>query len=122
MSEFYFDLRDVRFNLFDFLGVESLTNLPLFSDFDTDMFEGLISAANEQAREVLFPLNHSGDTKGVRFVDGRVLSPKGWTEGYRLFSEMGWGGLPIAQEHGGQGVPLVVHAATQEQFIAANVS
>ena len=52
MSEFYFDMRDVRFNLYDVLNVEEMLKHPPYQDFDVELFDSILVAAEEQAREV----------------------------------------------------------------------
>lgn len=122
MPAFAADMRDVRFNLFDFLKIDELCQNAPFKDFDKSMFSDMLDAARDMARDVVFPLNASGDKTGVRMENGRVKLPKGWKEAYDQYVQMGWNGLAIEQEHGGQGLPHSVHAATQDFFIGSNVS
>ncbi|MGM0574311.1 MAG: acyl-CoA dehydrogenase family protein, partial [Myxococcota bacterium] len=122
MSEYHLDMRDVRFNLFDFLDVGSLARFDRFKDYDAELYGDILFAADDQAANLLHPLNESGDEIGVRMEEGRVKLPEGWKEAYDAYVESGWNGLPIPQEHGGQGLPVTINTAVQDIFTHANVS
>ncbi len=119
---FLSDMRDVRFTLYDVLKVGELCEQKPYADFDVSDFNDLLDAARDCASNVLYPLHEQGDRLGLSFEDGKVTLPPGWKEAYETYVEMGWNGLAIAEEHGGQGAPMVVHAATQDLFISANGS
>src|SRR5690606_8540060 len=63
--------------------------------------------------------NAVGDREGVVLKDGRVTTPPGWKEAYRAWTAGGWNGIAAPEEHGGQGLPLVLSAATQEMWNGA---
>ncbi|MFT7583310.1 MAG: alkylation response protein AidB-like acyl-CoA dehydrogenase, partial [Myxococcota bacterium] len=122
MAEFYADMRDIRFNLFDFLNLGSLTNSEPFKDLDVDVFNDVLNMAYTQAAEVLFPVNEIGDREGIKIVDGKLIMPTGFAEAYKTYAESGWNALSARVEDGGQGFPLALHIASQELFTAANVN
>ncbi|TNF25884.1 MAG: acyl-CoA dehydrogenase [Deltaproteobacteria bacterium] len=122
MAEFYADMRDIRFNLFDFLDMGALIEHEHFKDVDVEVMNDVLDMAFTQAAEVLFPVNQSGDREGVHMVDGTPVLPKGFKEAYKVFSESGWNGMSMAVDAGGQGFPIAVHIAAQELFTAANVN
>ncbi len=122
MADFYADMRDIRFNLFDFLGLGSFSKHPHFKDADQATMSDILDAAEQQSREILFPCNESGDKIGVKFDNGKVTFPPGFREAYKAFSESGWNGLSMRPEDGGQGFPVTLHIASQELFTAANVN
>ncbi len=116
------DMRDVRFNLFDFLDLGRLCEHAPYQDFDVSLLNDMLEAARDTAANVLYPLHEQGDRLGVRFEDGRVKLPPGWREAYETYVEMGWNGLVIPEEQGGQGLPMALYAAAQDMFISANGS
>ncbi len=122
MSEFYADMRDIRFNLFDFLKLGDLKKHERFAHADPELISDILDMAFQQAAEVLYPINEIGDRVGAKLVDGKVVMPPGFKEAYKTYSESGWTGLSVDPEHGGQGLPFVCHLATQELFTAANVN
>ena len=122
MSEFYADMRDIRFNLFDFLNLGALTQHEKFKDLDVEVFNDVLDMAFKQSKEILFPCNEAGDREGVHFENGTVTMPKGFKEAYTAYSEAGWNALSLEPEAGGQGFPVALHIAAQELFTAANVN
>ena len=74
------------------------------------------------AANVYAPLNASGDHEGARLEAGGVKLPQGFAEAYRAHAEGGWTGIAAPTSHGGQGLPLSLAAAVQEQMMAANLA
>ncbi|MGB0589736.1 MAG: acyl-CoA dehydrogenase [Myxococcota bacterium] len=122
MAEFEANLRDIKFNLFDFLDVKTLTESGAFSDYDEETFNDILLVSLDQATNLLAPLNASGDQIGLKFEDGRVKLPEGWKAAYDTYCASGWNGGTVPMELGGQGLPRSVYAGSQEMFISANTS
>ncbi|MFO0746094.1 MAG: acyl-CoA dehydrogenase [Myxococcota bacterium] len=122
MAEFHADMRDIRFNLFDFLDVASLSKHERFKDVDPATMSDILDAALDQATGILFPTNEIGDRQGVRLENGNVILPDGFKEVYKAFNEAGWNSLSFRPEQGGQGYPFTLHIASQELFTAANLN
>jgi hypothetical protein len=122
VADFYADLRDIRFNLFDFLDLGALAKHERFKDCDLATMNDIIDAAEQQSREILFACNEEGDRHGVKFDAGKVTLPPSFKAAYKAFSEAGWNGLSMRPENGGQGFPVTLHIASQEMFTAANVN
>ena len=94
---------------------------PPFAELDLDTAAAVMQEAARFASGVLLPANAEGDRSGcVREADGSVRTPPGYREAYRAFVEGGWPALPCAPEWGGQGLPLLLDAATREMFVACN--
>ena len=122
MADFYADMRDIRFNLFDFLDLGTLSKSERFADADAATMNDVLDLALQQSAEVLFPANHAGDSEGVHFADGKVTMPKGFKEVYKAYSDAGWNSLSFRPDQGGQGFPFTLHMASQELFTAANAN
>jgi hypothetical protein len=122
MSEWSVDIRDVRFNLFDFLNVGDLSKYELYQEYDAEMMGDVVDAARDQCTNLLAPLQEVGDATGLRFEGGRVHLPEGFSKAYQAFREAGWIGLSHRVEHGGMGFPFVMNAVTQAMFSGANLS
>jgi len=91
-------------------------------DLTLDDAIGVLGYAGQLAAELIAPLDAIGDTAGSRLADGRVSSPPGFADAYKIFAENGWVGLSASEEYGGGGMPLSVANAANEFFSAANAA
>ena len=122
MSAYTAPLKDMRFVLKELAGLEQVAKLPGYQDASPDTVDAILEEAAKFATEVLDPLNHSGDTEGSKWSDGKVTTPKGFKEAYRQYAEGGWSALPFAADHGGQGLPKLVATAVEEMLTSCNMS
>jgi len=113
-------LRDLAYSLEHVAGASALR--ALFPGYDADTEAAVLDAAGRLARDVLAPINRSGDEEGARFENGRVFAAKGFPEAYKAFAEGGWNALSADPEYGGQGLPKALEIATFEMFDAANMA
>ena len=120
MSTYRAPLRDMHFVLHELVGLEEVAKLPGYEE-TLDVADPILEEAASFATEVLDPINQSGDREGCTWNDGVVTTPKGYKEAYKRFADAGWIGLPVSAEHGGQGLPHVMLAATLEMWNAANI-
>merc|ERR1712093_329255 len=74
------------------------------------------------AREVLLPLNQSGDEEGCLLEGGEVKAPKGFKEAYQQYVEGGWPSLAADPEQGGQGLPHSLAMMLSEMICATNLA
>lgn len=116
------DMRDVRFQLFEWLPTEKLLEKERFSQWAKADLEMVLEEAAKLAAEVLAPTNKEGDRIGARFVDGKVLMPPSFREAYQKLCEGGWISCINSPEFGGMGLPEVVGTAINEFFFGANIS
>ena len=115
-------VREMRFVLDTIAGLPGIAALPGYESATPDTVTAILEAAAGLARDVLAPLDQPGDHEGARLENGVVRTPAGFSQAYRSFVEGGWNGLPFAEAHGGQGLPLVVATAVAEMWTAANMS
>jgi alkylation response protein AidB-like acyl-CoA dehydrogenase len=115
-------IEEMRFVLDEIAGFDAIAALPGYEVATPDVVAAVLDHAAEFARNVLAPLNDSGDREGSRLDNGIVRTPAGFRDAYQAFVAGGWTGLPFPEEIGGQGLPLVVAAATSEMWNAANMA
>ena len=90
MANLLFDDRDIKFVLFDQLGVQKLCEVEKYSEWSQKVLEMLLSEAQKFSEKVLFPLNIDGDKDGIKFENGKVFSIPGTKKAYEDFVEGGW--------------------------------
>jgi alkylation response protein AidB-like acyl-CoA dehydrogenase len=113
--------KDISFVLHEVLDVGG-SDVPGYSDLDPSFTAAIIEEAGKLARDVLAPLNASGDQEGCRLENGVVYTPKGYKEAFQAMKDGGWNGLDLPEEYGGQGLPYVVGTAVGEIFVSANMA
>ena len=122
MSEYRAPLADMRFVLRHLAGMEHLSKLTAYTDFNAELADSVLDEAAKFAGEVLAPLNSIGDRLGARFEAGKVLSSPGFKEAYAQLVEGGWVGLECDRAWGGQGLPKTLGAAVSEMWASANIA
>ena len=110
----------MQFVLKELAGLEELAKLPGCEEAAPDVVDAVLEEAAKFAEEVLSPLNASGDKEGARFSEGKVTTPKGFKEAYKLFAESGWTALGSEPEWGGQGLQRLVATPVAEMWKSAN--
>ncbi len=114
--------RDMLFTLRRIGGLDEVAALPGHEEHGEELVAAVLEEAGRLAREVLAPLNPSGDRQGARMAADGVAMPDGFAAAYRRFAEGGWMSLPFDPGHGGQGLPWLVSTAVSELWHAANMS
>ncbi len=84
--------------------------------------DAVLQGAARIAREVLSPLNASGDAAASRLTPEGVVTPEGFREAYRRFCADGWPTICAPEEFGGQGLPMLLGAAATETWGGANLA
>jgi len=115
-------IKDMLFLVNEWLGLDRLTALPGYEDFDADLLEAILEEAGKFASTELLAINREGDEHGTIFEDGAVRTPPGFKEAYTQFIENGWTGIDAKPEHGGQGLPKLLQNLIDEIVGATNVS
>jgi alkylation response protein AidB-like acyl-CoA dehydrogenase len=116
------DMRDVKFQLFEWLPTSELLKRARFSQWETGDVEMVLEEALKLAKEQLAPCNRDGDQVGARFEDGKVSMPPSYHPVYKTFCEAGWVGSINNPEFGGMGLPEVVGTGINEFFFGANMA
>lgn len=115
-------IRDMRFVLDELWVDDGFGDIPALEEFDADLTSAILEEAGKFSREVLLPLNRSGDEEGCVLENGVVRTPEGFKEAYQQFTESGWASLAADPEWGGQGLPERVNKLVEEMTCSTNLS
>lgn len=115
-------LDEMRFTLKDVFDAPTFwKNTPSLSHMDTDTVDMILDEMAKFSRDVLLPLNQSGDDESAKYLgDGKVSTPSGFQDAFKQYSDMGWIGLGGDPGFGGQGMPKMVTMLTEEMMFSAN--
>ena len=122
MIDYVPPIRDMQFCLHEMGVVSRVRKLSAFKNLSNDLIDAILEGGGTFAREVLAPINHTADIEGSSINGGVVSTPAGFAAAYRKFVDGGWASLPFNPVYGGQNLPWVLAAATQEMWISANTS
>ncbi len=112
-------LSDISFTLKHVAGLGDALADGAFPDLAEDVVDAVLAEAGRFAAEEVASLNAVGDRVGARLKDGDVTTPDGWRETYAAWRAGGWNGIAVAEEAGGQGLPMALSVATAEMWNSA---
>jgi alkylation response protein AidB-like acyl-CoA dehydrogenase len=115
-------IKDMLFLLNECFGLETIRSLPGNEEVDADLLEAILEEAGKFCSTELLTINQGGDEHGVVHADGEVSTPPGFKQAYAKFIENGWTGIDSNPEHGGQGLPKMLHVLIDEMLGATNLS
>ena len=124
MAEFYADLRDLKFVLFDQCEMDKVLQLAPFAELDRETLEAVLDEAHRFAKNQMAPMNEPSDRIGVKYDNetSKVTVPEVYHPTYKLFRENGWLSLSNNPEFGGQGMPYSLMLASNDMFFGASLS
>jgi acyl-CoA dehydrogenase len=111
----------MQFVLHDVLAI-SESDVPGYDELDREVTQAILEEAGKLAAGVLQPLNRIGDEEGCTLENGVVRTPAGFKDAYGQLRAGGWLGLDQAEAYGGQNMPYLMHTATGEFFVSANMA
>lgn len=122
MPSYKAPLKDFQFLIRHFLQTEQYeAEIPQFAAA-RDLIDPLLEASAQLCEEVLFPLNVVGDKQGLKYENGKVITPDGFKEAYKTYAEGGWSTLTWPTEYGGQDLPEFLNMPMLEMVCSANLS
>ena len=116
------DARDVKFNLFEWLDLDTLLKAERYKEFDREQLEMVLDEALKVAKGSLAACNESGDRVGAHFENGKVTLPPGFGKAFKDMADGGWISPTGNPEFGGMGLPESVGTGISEFTMGANTS
>ncbi|MEZ9200150.1 acyl-CoA dehydrogenase family protein [Shewanella sp. 10N.286.54.B9] len=121
MNPYNAPLAEMRFlleNVFD--APKTWSELPAMAEsVDIDTAAAILDEADKISRELIHPINRSGDEQGVRHQADKVITPDGYKAVYDQYAEGGWVGLCGDPELGGMGMPKMLGVLVDEMAYSA---
>jgi len=116
------DLRDVKFQLFEWLKLHDLLEKERFAQWDPDSVDMVLQESLKIATEVFGPTNADGDRVGAHWDNGKVTMPPSFKPAFETMRQGGWIGALASPDWGGMGMPETVGTPISEFFAGANVA
>ncbi len=113
------NLREIRFVLFEQLGLGELLGTGPFEAWGRDEVDLALDEMEKFATTVIGPLNAVGDALGCRLENGQVTAPPGYREAHRKLYATGAKNICLPEEIGGQNAPYSVATALDEMISGA---
>ena len=107
MTSYTAPIKDMQFLLHDVLNLTG-SDVPGYAELDAAFTGAVLDEAGKLARDVLHPLNASGDKEGCTLENGVVRTPSGFKAAFDALRDGGWTALNCDPDFGGQGLPCVV--------------
>lgn len=117
MAVYKTDLRDIYFNLFEFLKVHEHAD-----GFDEGDLKDIVREFDKFVENEIFPARILGDAEGVKVEDGMVKVPECFKKAKQTYYENGWFGLGQPEEIGGMPAPISIYMVKQSLSVGANVA
>ncbi len=118
--DFKADLRDIKFNVFEMLKAQELSQFSRYEEATEELLEMVIDEGYNFAREVIGPTFETGDRAGCSFEGGDVVMHDDIIKALKQWGSDGWGGVTETVDWGGQGLPLLMASVLNEFFTGAN--
>ena len=122
MNHYKTNLRDIEFNLFEYLRVGEHYGTAPFDSFDEDTARDALREVDRLAREDFAASFVDADRRSLELVDGEVALPPSVHDSLDAMFDGGWHLLGIEQDMGGFGAPDTLRWATTEMFVGADPS
>ena len=97
---------DLRFAIQHGLDAKMREMVASVHDISDDTIDAVLSEAAKFSRDVLAPLNQSGDQQGCTWhSDNTVTTPDGFADAFKAMGEAGWCSIEASEEFGGKKCP-----------------
>ncbi len=116
------DLRELQFLLFEQFKLQDLLGKPPFEGWGEEECRSSLSECYRWVREVIGPLNATGDATGCKVEGGQVVTPPGFKDAWKKLYEAGWKSIAVDPEYGGAGAPHSLQVMIEEMISGANTA
>jgi alkylation response protein AidB-like acyl-CoA dehydrogenase len=110
------------FVLFEQAGYARIAGQAPFEAWGVDEAKAVLQETYRFCKDVLGPLNSSGDREGCRVEGGHVKTPTGFKEAWKQLYDAGFKSVGAPADHGGQGAPTMLRVLIEEMISGANTA
>ncbi|MBZ9654209.1 acyl-CoA dehydrogenase family protein [Phyllobacterium lublinensis] len=103
-------------------GLEDAIGQGRLGDLSSDLVDAILEEAGKFASTRVAPLLQIGDEHGTPLNGADVTMPPGWKDVYQEWISGGWNALTGREEHGGQGLPMMLAIATFEMWNSGSMA
>ncbi len=122
VSNYIYDLRELKFVLKEWLDMEKIFALPAYRDYyGLDDIDMILDTTYKIVRDVVGPIAKDTDHIGARFIDGKVVTPDSFKKVYATINEAGLGASNADREAEGR-LPYTIVQTNTEMIAACNLS
>jgi alkylation response protein AidB-like acyl-CoA dehydrogenase len=122
MGTAFLDPRDVRFWLYDWLGVDALTGHPAYEDHSRETFDAILELSAKLAADRFETHYKKADRVEPSLENGVVRVIPEIRQALKDYAEAGLFSASFDPEVGGLGLPHVIDTASMAHFMAANIA
>ncbi|MGE5397560.1 MAG: acyl-CoA dehydrogenase [Chitinophagales bacterium] len=121
-TNFVYEIRDAKFVLKEWLDMDKTFSFDAYKDYySKDDIDSFLDVAFKICRDVIAPANGDADEIGLKYVDGKVITPDSFKSVYKTVMEAELGPQVSDREVEGH-LPLVLNAPIIEMQTAASGS
>jgi alkylation response protein AidB-like acyl-CoA dehydrogenase len=121
-AAYQYNLRDAKFVLNEWLDTGKVLSLPPYNEiFDVEDIDFIVENTYKICKEKIAPINEDADKIGVKFEDGKVISPDSFKAAFKEVNEAGLGAGNADREVEGH-LPYLLVQSNYEQLCAASLA
>jgi len=123
MSHYKSNLRDIEFNLFEFLDIQDAMGTGPFAGIDEDQARMLLSEVDRFSTDSIWADSFvPADRTPLVLDDGDITLPDELHEALTAFYDAGWHLLPLPEHLGGVGAPPSLRWASSELLLGGHAT
>lgn len=119
-TKFLYDIRELKFVLKEWLDMDKVFSFPDYQDCQ-GIIDPIVDTTYKICRDEIALINDDSDKIGVRFVDGKVITPDSFKKAYRILNDAGLGAVNADREVEGH-LPFTLVQANYEMLCHACIA
>jgi alkylation response protein AidB-like acyl-CoA dehydrogenase len=118
-TNFFYDMRELKFVLKEWLDMDKIFSLADYKDYySVEDIDSIIETTYKICKNEIALINNDADKIGVRFVDGKVVTPDSFKKAFRTINDAGLGAVNADREAEGH-LPYTIVQANYEMLCQA---